>query len=59
MLVDVEDGTRLIIWDWRSAQVLFVRQLIYRDLTMALKHPCRTSKWGVTFLWSSSTIAGY
>ena len=59
MLLDLEGGSRLVIWDWKSAQVLFVCQFLDHDLSMTLKHPSRTLKWRVTFLWSSSTMTGY
>ena len=37
-LVDLEGGSRLVVWDWKSAEVLFVCRLFDHGLTMTLKH---------------------
>ena len=58
MLGDAEGEQCLNIWDWRSAQNLFVCQSFGRDLTNGTQAPRRRSKSTVTFLWTSSTITG-
>ena len=59
MLADVKRMSSLVVWDWRSAQILFVCQFFDHDLSNNTQEPCRSSKPIIILLWSSSTIAGY
>ena len=59
MLVDTSHSPSLVVWDWRSSDVLFVCQFFDHDSTNDTQTPCRSSTLSVGFLWSSLTIAGY
>ena len=55
----VPDRIFLIVWDWKSGQVLFVRQILPKIWQAKLKHSHRISERSAAPVWSSLMIIGY
>lgn len=58
VLTRVQRGVSMVIWDWKSAEVLFVCQSLGVQFDRRKLKPRRCLAITATTLWSSSTIIG-